>query len=118
MTNAPAAHIALMRREVVDQRGWVTAEQFADMLGVASLIPGPSSTEMAIYLGYRRAGLWGLVLAGLCFILPAMLIVLLLAWAYNTFFHKPHPQAPLHMLARGARPDQRWKSLAIIWRGI
>ena len=81
----PAAHIALMRSEVVDRRGWVTAEQFTDMLGVANLIPGPSSTELAIYLGYRRAGWQGLILAGLCFIAPAMLIVLAIAWAYNTY---------------------------------
>jgi chromate transporter len=81
----PAAHIALMRREVVDDRGWVSAEQFTDMLGVANLIPGPSSTELAIYLGYRRAGWLGLIAAGVCFITPAMLIVLVLAWGYTTY---------------------------------
>ncbi|HVO42183.1 MAG TPA: chromate efflux transporter [Aggregatilineales bacterium] len=81
----PAAHIAMMREEMVQRRKWVTPEQFVDMIGVANLIPGPTSTEMAIYLGYLRAGWPGLLLGGLCFIGPAMLIVLALAWAYVTF---------------------------------
>lgn len=78
----PAAHIAMMREEVVRRRRWVTDEQFLDLLGITNLIPGPNSTEMAIHLGYTRAGAWGLVLGGVCFIAPAMLIVLALAWAY------------------------------------
>jgi chromate transporter len=78
----PAAHIAMMREEVVRRRHWVTDEQFLDLLGITNLIPGPNSTEMAIHLGYTRAGAWGLVLGGVCFIAPAMLIVLALAWAY------------------------------------
>src|SRR5262250_1121516 len=78
----PAAHIAMMRDEVVRRRGWVTDEQFLDLLGITNLIPGPNSTEMAIHLGYTRAGACGLLLGGVCFIAPAMLIVLLLAWAY------------------------------------
>ena len=78
----PAAHIAMMREELVRRRRWVTDEQFIDLLGITNLIPGPNSTEMAIHLGYTRAGVWGLVLGGMCFIVPAMLIVLALAWAY------------------------------------
>jgi chromate transporter len=78
----PAAHIALMRREVVDERGWVSEQRFLDLLGASNLIPGPSSTELAIYLGYERAGRRGLVLAGLLFILPAFFIVLAFAWLY------------------------------------
>jgi chromate transporter len=78
----PAGHIAMMRDEVVRRRGWVTDEQFLDLLGASNLIPGPTSTELAIYLGYVRAGAWGLVLAGALFILPAMLLVLALARAY------------------------------------
>src|SRR5258706_11138021 len=64
----PAAHIAMMREEVVQRRGWVSEERFLDLLGVANLIPGPTSTELAIYLGYLRAGWLGLLLAGMCFI--------------------------------------------------
>src|SRR5579859_3369617 len=64
----PAAHIALMEDEVVRRRKWMTREQFLDLLGAASLIPGPSSTELAIYIGYRLAGGAGLLLAGICFI--------------------------------------------------
>ncbi len=71
-----------MRSEVVQRRRWLTDEQFLDMLGAANLIPGPSSTEMAIFIGCTRAGAAGLVLAGTLFILPAMLIVLAFAWAY------------------------------------
>jgi len=81
----PAAHIAMMDDEVVRRRGWVTREQFLDLLGAANLIPGPSSTELAIYLGRRRAGWRGLLLAGTCFICPAMVLVLALAVAYVRF---------------------------------
>jgi chromate transporter len=78
----PAAHIAIMRDEVVRRRRWVSDQQFLDLLGASNLIPGPTSTELAIYLGYTRAGWQGLILAGTCFILPAMLMVMALAWAY------------------------------------
>jgi len=78
----PAAHIAMMREELVRRRRWVSDAQFIDLLGITNLIPGPNSTEMAIHLGYLRAGAWGLVLGGVCFIVPAMLIVMALAWAY------------------------------------
>ncbi len=78
----PAAHIAMMRREVVEHRQWISDERFLDLLGIINLIPGPNSTELAIYLGYLRAGWPGLLLGGVCFIGPAMLIVLTLAWLY------------------------------------
>jgi len=78
----PAAHIALMREELVRRRRWLSDAQFVDLLGITNLIPGPNSTEMAIHLGYTRAGAWGLVLGGVCFIVPAMLSVMALAWAY------------------------------------
>jgi chromate transporter len=81
----PAAHVAMMREEVVRRRRWVSEERFLDLLGLANIIPGPSSTELAIYLGYERAGVAGLVLAGILFILPAMLIVVAVAWAYTRF---------------------------------
>jgi len=85
----PAAHIALMREEVVRRRRWVTEQQFLDLLGASNLIPGPTSTELAIYLGYARAGWRGLVLAGTLFILPAALISLALAWAYVRYGSTP-----------------------------
>jgi chromate transporter len=78
----PAAHIALMDDEVVRKRGWVTREQFLDLLGATNLIPGPNSTEMAIHLGLLRAGWRGLLAAGASFILPAMTITGVLAWVY------------------------------------
>ncbi len=78
----PAAHIALMREEVVRQRRWITDERFLDLLGMTNLIPGPNSTEMAIHLGYLRAGWPGLLVGGACFIVPAMVSVLAFAWAY------------------------------------
>ena len=78
----PAAHIAMMDDEVVRRRGWLTRERFLDLLGATNLIPGPNSTEMAIHLGFLRAGWRGLIVAGVCFILPAMTITGLLAWAY------------------------------------
>jgi chromate transporter len=85
----PAAHIAIMHDEVVKRRKWIDEQGFLDLLGAANLIPGPTSTEMAIYLGFRRVGWAGLVLAGVCFISPAMLIVLALAWAYVRYGSTP-----------------------------
>lgn len=78
----PAAHIAMMHDEIVVRRRWLTEQHFLDMVGATNLIPGPNSTEMAIHIGYERGGWRGLILAGLCFILPAALIVGVLAWLY------------------------------------
>jgi chromate transporter len=85
----PAAHIAIMHDEVVIRRKWLTDEQFLDLLGATNLIPGPNSTEMAIHIGYVRAGWPGLLLAGICFISPAVAIVLALAWLYVRFGTTP-----------------------------
>jgi chromate transporter len=79
----PAAHIAMLEAEIVTRRRWISREQFLDLIGLTNLIPGPSSTELAIYIGYLRAGWWGLIIAGVCFILPAMAIVWLLAIGYD-----------------------------------
>src|SRR5205807_9500649 len=92
----PAAHIALMRREVVVRRKWLSEQEFLDLLGASNLIPGPTSTELAIYLGYARAGRLGLVLAGALFILPALLLVLAFAWAYVRFGATPPAPALLY----------------------
>jgi chromate transporter len=92
----PAAHIAMMRDEVVRRRRWLDDARFLDLLGMTNLIPGPNSTEMAIHLGYLRAGWPGLVLGGACFITPAMLIVLALAWAYVAHGTRPEAFAALH----------------------
>lgn len=78
----PAAHIAMMDNEVVTRRQWLSHQQLLDLLGVTNLIPGPNSTELAIHIGYERAGWRGLFVAGVCFILPAMLIVWSLAAIY------------------------------------
>jgi len=81
----PAAHIAMMRDEVVHRRKWLTDERFLDMLGATNLIPGPNSTEMAIHVGWDRRRWAGLVVAGITFIVPAMLMTGALAWAYVRF---------------------------------
>ena len=81
----PAAHVAMMEEEFVRRREWLTRERFLDLVGAVNLLPGPSSTELAIYLGEIRAGLPGLIIAGACFILPAALLVQALAWAYLRF---------------------------------
>ncbi|MFP6737277.1 MAG: chromate efflux transporter [Planctomycetota bacterium] len=78
----PAAHIAMLEDEVVKRREWITPERFLDMLGATNLIPGPNSTEMVLHVGYLRAGFPGLLVAGTCFILPAVAIVTFLAWLY------------------------------------
>ena len=85
----PAAHIAIMHDEVVSRRKWLTDEQFLDLLGATNLIPGPNSTEMAIHIGYVRASWAGLLLGGFCFIAPAAIIVLGLAWLYVQFGATP-----------------------------
>ena len=92
----PAAHIALMRREVVARRRWLSDQQLLDLVGVANLIPGPNSTEMAMLVGRLRAGGAGLVVAGLAFILPAVAIVLALAWAYVAYGATPAGEALLY----------------------
>ena len=85
----PAAHVAMMREEVVRRRKWIDEDRFLDLFGLASLIPGPSSTELAIFLAYLRAGVPGLIVGGSVFILPAMLLVLAMAWAYVRFGSVP-----------------------------
>ena len=85
----PVAHLAMMEREVVQKRGWLTREAFLDLIGLTQLIPGPNSTEMAIHLGKLRAGTPGLILGGLAFILPAAGMVGGLAWAYVRFGTRP-----------------------------
>src|SRR5271167_2755759 len=71
----PAAHIAIMEDELVRRRQWLSREKFLDLLGASNLIPGPSSSELAIHIGYLRAGWLGLLVAGSCFILPSAIIV-------------------------------------------
>jgi len=85
----PAAHIAMMRDEVVRRRKWLDDQRFLDLLGATNLIPGPNSTEMTIHLGFLRAGWPGLIVGGVCFIVPAMLIVMALAWVYVRFGTTP-----------------------------
>ncbi len=79
----------MMEDEVVRRRSWFTHEEFLDMLAVTNLIPGPNSTEMAIHVGYRRAGVKGLIIAGLCFILPAMIVTTVFAYLYVAYGSMP-----------------------------
>lgn len=92
----PAAHIAMMHDEVVVRRGWMAEQHFLDLVGATNLIPGPNSTEMAIHIGYERAGWRGLIAAGVCFIMPAVLIVLALAWAYVEYGNTPQGDALMY----------------------
>ena len=80
----PAAHIAMMESDLVQKKKWLSQEEFLDLLGATNLIPGPNSTELAIHIGYKKAGWPGLITAGVCFILPAFLIV----WAIAGFYMK------------------------------
>jgi len=85
----PAAHIAMMQDEIVERRRWVSQQHFLDLMGATNLIPGPNSTELAIHLGFARAGWRGLIVAGSLFILPAMLFVMAFAWAYVEYGSTP-----------------------------
>lgn len=96
----PAAHIALMRDEVVARRRWLTDQEFLDLVSAANLIPGPNSTELAIHIGHHVAGWRGLLAAGVCFILPATVIVTAVAWAYVTFGALP----PVGGVLYGVKP--------------
>ena len=88
----PAAHIAMMQKEVVNKRKWLTEQHYLDLIGATNLIPGPNSTEMAIHIGQERAGRKGLIVAGLCFILPAVLITVILAALYKQYGLLPQVQ--------------------------
>ncbi len=92
----PAAHIALMHDEVVRRRRWLDERDFLDLLGAVNLIPGPNSTELAIHIGHRRGGFLGLVVAGVCFIVPAMLITAAFAAAYVRYGALPSATFVMH----------------------
>ena len=92
----PAAHIAMMHDETVNRRKWLNDQDFLDLLGATNLIPGPNSTQMAIHIGFMRAGWPGLIVAGTCFIVPAMLIVLSLAWLYMRYGATPQAESLLY----------------------
>lgn len=96
----PAAHVALMRRELVERRRWIDERSFFRMFAACNLVPGPSSTELAIFLGYRLAGWPGLLLSGVLFIAPATAIMLAIAWFYVRF----SAAAPLQAVLYGVRP--------------
>ncbi len=108
----PAAHIAMMEEEFVRRRGWLSREEFLDMLGATNLIPGPNSTEMALHIGHQRGGWKGLVVGGVCFIIPAMLIVMAAAWAYVRFGSLPQFQGIMH----GIKPVVVAIILQALWR--
>ena len=117
----PAAHLSLMERETVDRRGWLTRERFLDLVGACNLLPGPSSTQVAMALGYTRAGWPGLLLAGACFIFPAALATLALAFVYVRFGSLPEVQSIL----AGAKPvmvaivgQAVWRLGRTAWRTV
>ncbi len=107
----PAAHIAMMEDEVVRRRAWLTREEFLDLVGAVNLIPGPNSTEMAIHVGRERAGWRGLLVAGSCFIVPAVAIVGAIAWAYVKFGTLPAAAALLY----GVKPVVIAVVLQALW---
>ena len=107
----PAAHIAIMEDELVRRRKWLSREKFLDLLGASNLIPGPSSSELAIHIGYLRAGWAGLLVGGACFILPAAILVGIIAWAYVRFGHLPAVAALLY----GVKPVVIAVILQALW---
>lgn len=108
----PAAHIAMMEDEVVTRRKWLTPEEFTDTLGIVNIIPGPNSTELAIHIGYARAGWGGLLVAGVCFIVPATLIVAAIGWAYVAYGTLPQVQG----LLMGVKPVIIAVIAQAVWR--
>ncbi|MGF1539926.1 MAG: chromate transporter [Pleurocapsa sp.] len=108
----PAAHIAMMDGEVIKRRRWMSRENLLDLIGVTNLLPGPNSTELAIHIGYERAGWRGLFIAGSCFILPAMLIVWILAAVYARYQTVPQ----LQWLLYGIKPVIIAIVLQALWK--
>jgi chromate transporter len=108
----PAAAIGMMQDEVVRKRQWVTQQEYLDMLGVTNLIPGPNSTEMAINVGFARAGWAGLAVAGASFIVPAALITAAVAWAYVRFGALPLAES----LLAGIKPAVIAVIVIAVWR--
>src|ERR1017187_1733719 len=94
----PAAHFAMMEQEFVRRRKWITEAEFLDRLATANLIPGPSSTEVAIFVGQLKRGWRGLIVAGCCFIIPAAAIVSVIAWAYVRFGSLPKAEGVLYAI--------------------
>jgi chromate transporter len=92
----PAVHIAMMEEQVVRKRQWISPEHFLDLVGATNLIPGPNSTEMTMHCGHERAGWKGLVVAGACFIVPAVIITGVIAWAYQRYGSLPQVQPFLY----------------------
>lgn len=107
----PQAHIALQHEEAVVRRGWLSEEAFTEGLALCEMLPGPASTQMGIYLGYLRAGHWGAIVSGVCFIAPAYLIVLLLSWGYFRFQGLPQ----VHALFLGVSPVVTAIVIAFCW---
>jgi chromate transporter len=108
----PAAHIGMFHDEFVKRRQWLTDQHFLDLLGATNLIPGPSSTEMSMHIGYLRAGFMGLIVGGACFILPAALIVLVLAWLYVEYGTTPAAEWLLY----GIKPVVIAVILQAVWK--
>lgn len=92
----PAAHIGMMDEEVIEKRKWISREKFMDLIGATNLIPGPNSTELAIFLGLERGGPLGLLIAGVSFIFPAMIIILIFAIIYVKFGTIPQVSSILY----------------------
>jgi len=108
----PAAHIAMMDEEVVRRRRWLTEQEFLDYLSAVNFIPGPNSTEMAIHIGHRLAGWPGLIVAGTCFIVPAAILVGILAWAYVRWGALPQAEGLLY----GVKPVVIAVVLQALWK--
>ncbi len=108
----PAAHIAMLQREAVERCGWLSEAEFLDHLGASNLIPGPTSTELVLHIGRRRGGWPGLLVAGACFILPAALMVGILAWAYVRFGKLPAVAGLLY----GVKPVVIAVVLQALWK--
>jgi len=96
----PAVHISMMQEEVVVKRKWLSEQHFLDLIGATNLIPGPNSTEIAIHIGHERAGWKGLIVAGICFILPAVLITGFFAWLYKEYGQLPELKPFLYGIKR------------------
>ena len=122
----PAAHIAMMEHEVVHRRNWMTQEQFLDLIGISTLIPGPNSTEMAAFIGHHHAGRLGSLVAGISFVVPATLITSAFAWSYVRYGRLPQaapllfgiPSAVVAILIvavwrLGKKPLSTWKTAMI-----
>ena len=94
----PVAQITMMYNHMVERRHWLTKDRFVKIMAFCHMLPGPEALQLAIYVGYLKRKLWGGILAGLTFILPGAIVMILLSWLYVKYGKLPPVNNALYVL--------------------